>query len=230
VLGAEFICVFDGWAKSCYTENMKTLGLDEAGRGCVLGPLVVGGFLARDEDTHTLRSAGADDSKRLTHKKRVAIREALRPLGQAFLRSLSAVEIDANNINTLEEAAFAAIIIEAKPDHVIIDAPCNPRGIPAFEVRLIARLKAAGATIPSFTIEPKADGNYPICGAASIFAKVHRDAAIAALGPVGSGYPSDPTTRAWLSEFLRTETPFPDCVRTRWATIENLRASLADQP
>jgi ribonuclease HII len=94
----------------------------------------------------------------------------------------------------------------------------------------LARLKAAGATIPSFTIEPKADGNYPICGAASIFAKVHRDAAIAALGPVGSGYPSDPTTRAWLSEFLRTETPFPDCVRTRWATIENLRASLADQP
>ena len=205
---------------------MKTLGLDEAGRGCVLGPLVVGGFLALDEDAQTLRDAGADDSKRLSHKKRVAIREALSPLGTPFLRSLSPAAIDAANINTLEEEAFASIIIEASPSHVIIDAPCNPRGIPAFQARLSDRLREAGVAIPSFTIAPKADANYAICGAASIFAKVHRDAAIEALGPVGSGYPSDPVTRAWLTDFLRKNEPLPDCVRTRWGTIENLRASL----
>ena len=205
---------------------MKTLGLDEAGRGCVLGPLVVGGYLALDEDTHTLREAGADDSKRLSHKKRLTIREALGPLGTAFLREMSPAQIDAKNINTLEEEAFASIIIEAKPEHVIIDAPCNPRGIPAFQARLTRRLSEAQVAIPTFCIEPKADANYPICGAASIFAKVHRDAAITALGSVGSGYPSDPITRAWLSDFLRRGAPFPDCVRTRWGTIENLRAQL----
>ena len=206
-----------------YKPAMKTLGLDEAGRGCVLGPLVVGGFLALDEDTETLRRAGADDSKRLTHKKRVTIREALTPLGTASLREITPAEIDAGNINTLEEDAFLSLIIESSPDHVIIDAPCNPRGIPAFQARLTRRLLEAGCPVPGFTIEPKADGNYPICGAASIFAKVHRDAAINALGAVGSGYPSDPVTRAWLTEFIKNDEPFPSCVRTRWGTIENLR-------
>ena len=70
---------------------------------------------------------------------------------------------------------------------------------------------------------PKADANYPVVGAASIVAKVHRDAAIHDLGPVGSGYPSDPVTRAWLTGFLEREEPFPSCVRTRWGTIESLK-------
>jgi len=202
---------------------MKTLGLDEAGRGCVLGPLVVGGFLALEEDTQAVLDAGADDSKRLSHKKRLKVREALRPLGQAFIREVSPAQIDAGNINTLEEDAFVSLILETSPDHVIIDAPCNPRGIPNFTDRLVHRLKRANAPIPEFTIQPKADANFPICGAASIFAKVHRDAAIQALGPVGSGYPSDPVTRQWLSGFITRGEAFPACVRTRWGTIENLR-------
>ena len=50
-----------------------------------------------------------------------------------------------------------------------------------------------------------------------------RAAAIQAWGPVGSGYPSDPVTRAWLTGFIQRNEPFPSCVRTRWGTIENLR-------
>jgi ribonuclease HII len=209
-----------------YTRHMKVLGLDEAGRGCVLGPLVVGGFIAAHDDEPALREAGADDSKRLSHKRRVRVREALRPLGKPLLREITPAQIDARNINELEEEAFASIIVEAGPDHVIIDAPCNPRGIPAFEQRLTGRILRAGGRVPSFTIEPKADANFPVCGAASIFAKVHRDAAIEALGEVGSGYPSDPVTRDWLKGFLSRGEAFPDCVRTRWATIENLRQQM----
>ena len=209
-----------------YVRHMKVLGLDEAGRGCVLGPLVVGGFVATDGDESALREAGADDSKRLSHKRRVRVREALRPLGQPLLREFTPTQIDAHNINELEEEAFASMILEAAPDHVIIDAPCNPRGIPAFEQRLSARIVRGGGRVPGFTIEPKADANFPVCGAASIFAKVHRDAAIEALGPVGSGYPSDPVTREWLKGFLRRGEAFPDSVRTRWATIENLRQQM----
>jgi ribonuclease HII len=202
---------------------MRLLGLDEAGRGCVLGPLVVGGFLLQGEDDGILRAAGADDSKKLSAKRRRHVREALRPLGLPILREVSPAAIDAGNINTLEEEAFVSIILETAPDHVIIDAPCHPAGIPNFQKRISATLHAAGASIPRFTIEPKADATFAVCGAASIFAKVHRDAQIDALGPVGSGYPSDPVTRRWIQGFLARGEALPACVRTRWGTIESLR-------
>ena len=172
---------------------MKTLGLDEAGRGCVLGPLVVGGFLADSDHSEVLKNAGADDSKKLTHKRRVKIRETLGPLGQPFLRVITPAEIDAGNLNALEEQAFASIIVETKPDHVIIDAPCNPRGIPAFEQRLSRSIVEMGGEVPTFTIEPKADANYPFCGAASIFAKVHRDEHIQAPRARRLGVPIRPS-------------------------------------
>jgi len=202
---------------------MKILGLDEAGRGCVLGPLVVGGFLADSDDEARVRDAGADDSKRLSHRRRIAVRAALDGLGYASIREITPAAIDAGNINSLEEHAFAILIAETKPDTVIIDAPCNPRGISAFEDRLSQRVLQLGGRVPAMIVQPKADATFPICGAASIFAKLHRDEAIAALGPVGSGYPSDPVTRAWLQDFIRRGEPFPPCVRTRWGTIENLR-------
>jgi len=202
---------------------VRILGLDEAGRGCVLGPLVVGGFLCEESEGPRLAAAGVDDSKRIRPKKRVALREILPEHGTPFLREISPAQIDAGNINTLEEDAFFEIILDACPDHVTIDAPCHPAAIPAFVERLTSRLLAAGAKVPQMTVEPKADANYPVVGAASIVAKVHRDAAIDALGSVGSGYPSDPVTRAWLSGFISRDEPFPSCVRTRWGTIDALR-------
>ena len=106
---------------------------------------------------------------------------------------------------------------------MIIDAPCNPRAIPKFTARLLGRLNLT----PELVIEPKADLTWRPCGAASVFAKVARDRATAALGPVGSGYPSDPVTRAWILGFLLREEPLPACVRTRWGTLDKLRAEAA---
>jgi ribonuclease HII len=209
---------------------VRILGLDEAGRGCVLGPLVVGGFLCDAAESDALAAAGVDDSKRLRPKKRVALREILPEHGTPFLREMSPAQIDAENINTLEEIAFFEIILDARPDHVTIDAPCHPAAIPAFIARLSRRLVEAGVPVPTMRVEPKADANYPVVGAASIVAKVYRDAAIAQLGPVGSGYPSDPVTRAWLTGFIQREEAFPSCVRTRWGTIDALRqAQLPDR-
>ena len=94
---------------------------------------------------------------------------------------------------------------------------------------IVRTIRAAGRPSP-VTIQPKADANFPHCGAASIFAKVARDAAIAALGEVGSGYPSDPVTRAWLTGFIQRGESFPSCVRTRWGTIENLRQQTLFSP
>lgn len=209
---------------------MRLLGLDEAGRGCVLGPLVVGAFLwesegpagGRPAEQQPLREAGADDSKAMSAAARERVREQLRPLGQGRVIQISAATIDQGNINTLEEDAFFQHIVETSPDLVFIDAPVHPRGIPAFQARLAARVAARGLR-PRFVIEPKADATWPVVGAASIFAKVARDAEIATLGPVGSGYPSDPVTRAWLSGFLERGDALPDCVRSRWGTLDVLR-------
>jgi ribonuclease HII len=198
---------------------MRVMGLDEAGRGAVLGPMTVGAFVVDDSLYAELTSIGVTDSKKLSPKKRTLIAALLPELGTGDVRLLSAREIDAGNLNHLEEEVFIDLIETHQPDHVIIDAPTHPRGIPA----LIHRMKSRLSYSPTLCVEPKADLNYLPVGAASILAKVRRDAIIASLGEIGSGYPSDPTTRSFLIEALRTEAPLPDFVRTRWATIDNLR-------
>jgi len=202
---------------------MKILGLDEAGRGCVLGPLVVGAFCCTDEDLEEVVRSGATDSKKLSKKKRQEILKKLPSLGQTHRLEVSPKQIDDGNLNTLEEGCFINLILHFKPDIVYIDAPTHPRGIPALQQRLEMAIRKQGMNLPKWIIEPKADLNYPVVGAASIVAKVHRDSIIAALGDVGSGYPSDPKTRNWLKGFIDRNESFPSCVRTRWGTISDLR-------
>jgi len=167
-------------------------------------------------------ATGATDSKMLSRKRREAILLRLADVGESRLVAISPAQIDAGNINALEEAAFIEHIVHFRPHRVYIDAPVHPKGIAKLKARMAAILAKEGLD-PELIVEPKADANYPIVGAASIVAKVYRDNQIDALGEVGSGYPSDPTTRAWLSGFLKRGDPLPDCVRKRWGTIHNLR-------
>ena len=88
---------------------MRVLGIDEAGRGCVFGPLVVAGFVVDDVDGIDLIAAGAGDSKGMSAKKRLAARSALAELGQADVREISARAIDHGNLNQLEEETIAAV-------------------------------------------------------------------------------------------------------------------------
>lgn len=203
-------------------NERRLLGLDEAGRGCVLGPLVVGAFCWEGEDQAVLRAAGADDSKALSARKREEVLARLGGLGVGEVVEITPAAIDAGNINNLEEDAFVAHILRFAPDVVYIDAPVNPRGIPAFSRRIAARLAEADLR-PRLVIEPKADATWPVVGAASIFAKVLRDARITALGEVGSGYPSDPVTRRWIQGFFERGEALPPSVRARWGTIADLR-------
>ena len=214
---------------------MRLLGLDEAGRGCVLGPLVVGAFLyetggsigapgtAGDADQAPLRAAGAEDSKMLSPAKRAAARERLRALGGGHVQRIEATEIDEGNINELEIRAFISLTRALRPDAVWLDAPVHPKLIPKLQQRLVRETGVA-----AWVIEPKADHTFPVVGAASIFAKLCRDEAIEALNahaplPVGSGYPSDPITRALLKALIGTGEALPGYVRTRWGTIQELR-------
>ncbi len=197
---------------------MLLMGIDEAGRGCVLGPLVVAAFTCREEQLPALAATGVTDSKRLSAKRRQALLEPLRAVGEVELLEVSPARIDAGNINQLELEAMAALIRSARHDAVWIDGPVHPRGIPRFERELRALLEHE----PRLVIEPKADLNYPVVSAASVFAKVQRDDRIEALGAVGSGYPSDPKTRAHLKALIASGEPLPPYVRQRWGTVRDL--------
>lgn len=197
------------------------MGIDEAGRGCVLGALVVGAFVVDDVDDAVLRDAGANDSKKLAAPKRDAARIRLAAHGLEDLRFVHPAAIDEGNLNTLEEDAIADLVATWRPDALWIDALGHPRTIPATMARIFDK---AGFRPPKGVIcEPKADGTYAVVGAASIVAKTTRDARLDALRPTwgdfGSGYPSDPKTKAWLAAHAKTGRPWPDFVRTRWETV-----------
>jgi ribonuclease HII len=203
---------------------MRVLGIDEAGRGCVLGDLVIAGFVTDDPDEVTLRTAGAADSKAVSPKRRNAAKQALQALGAVEIRRISPREIDQANLNHLEEAAIVHIITAVRPDVVQIDALGHPSTLPALLRRLRAQLPEDLS--PRWTIEPKADSTFAVVGAASIFAKTLRDELLdgwrSEFGEFGSGYPSDPKTRAWITAWAETRKPWPEFVRTRWATISEL--------
>ncbi len=190
----------------------------------MLGPLVVGAYLWEGDGDAPLVEAGAGDSKKMSAKKRNKVREQLSALGSFTVREISANTIDHGNLNELEEEAIVALIRAHAPDRVIIDALGHPKTMPATIERLKRRL---GEGAPEILMEPKADMNHPVVGAASVFAKTHRDAVCEGLkdehGDFGSGYPSDPKTRTWILHHFVEGSPLPFFVRTRWGTVENLR-------
>ena len=216
------------------TDNETiVMGLDEAGRGCIIGDLVVGAFWTTADKLTALKETGATDSKKLSLKKRERILGLLPAIGEQARVHITPAQIDNGNLNTLEEEAFVELISQVKPHQIFIDAPTHPSGIPAVQRRLeqalIQRKAYTKENLPTFTIEPKADLNYPIVSAASIVAKVHRDRCLENTPAEGSGYPSDPKTRRWLKEYIRTKTPFPPCVRQRWGTIDKLKTEIAQE-
>ena len=131
--------------------------------------------------------------------------------------------LDARNINDLEFDAFAECADVLKPSAVYADAPVGPRAIPGFRTRLAERLAKLA---PELTLENKADVRFPVVSAASILAKVRRDARIAdlaaAYGEIGSGYPGDPVTRAFLVRWMKERGTPPPFARKRWATFQRL--------
>jgi len=201
---------------------VRVLGIDEAGRGCVFGDLYVAGFVAEPYEPDALRAVGATDSKRLSAKRRVAAREALSEMGTVDVRRITPAQIDDGNLNHLELEVLLDLIITHRPDHVIIDALGHPSTLPKTMDQLLSALVPHGLA-PKITMEPKADLNHPVVGAASIFAKTDRDDQLDALklehGELGSGYPSDPKVKNWLASHAATHTPWPSFVRTRWETV-----------
>lgn len=201
------------------------VGIDEAGRGAWLGPLVVGAFAAPAAQDERLRAAGARDSKQLSPAARQDVYARLLGLGDCRSVALPPAEIDRHvarrALNELEASAFARLVREIGPTTAFVDA-CDTDAL-RFG-RRVARLAGPGIRIVA---RHRADADHPYVGAASIVAKVRRDAAMEELGrtlgaEVGSGYPSDPRTVAFVRRAVRPGAPRPPWLRASWATTQRV--------
>jgi ribonuclease HII len=204
---------------------MQTLlGIDEAGRGCVIGPLVVAGVLVGEGQLKALAQLGVRDSKRLSRGVRARLFGEIHAVAhRVFLLEIAPGEL-AENLTHIELRAFCQIIRESGADRVVLDLPVGPGAQRSF----IQALRQQTATRDFELIaENGADGRYPVVSAASIVAKVHRDRTIEKLreqyGDFGWGYPSEPKTRAFLAEYFARTGKFPECARAKWRTLTRLR-------
>ena len=204
---------------------MIICGIDEAGRGPVIGPMVLCGFCIEERDEHKLRDLGAKDSKLLSPKKREELFSILKKTAIRYeVVILSPKEIDYAlndpilNLNWLEAIASAKIVNKLTPDKLIIDLPSNNKNA------YVNYLKRLLNKEPTIVAEHKADTNYPSVSAASIIAKVTRDKEIEKIKKkvgidFGSGYPSDPKTIDFLKKNFNK---YPEIFRKTWACFKKL--------
>lgn len=205
---------------------MRILGIDEAGRGPVLGPLVIAGVLCEDQEP--LRSLGVRDSKKVTPPRRRGLAQEIERLAEVKVLRMSAAELDLArddaSLNLVEARKFAELIRDMAPDEAIVD--CADTSERRFRAQILQHL---GYEVP-LTVEHRADDKYPVVSAASIVAKVRRDAEMARiseeLGPIGSGYAHDPQTIAFLEAYLRDHQEMPPHVRQSWKTSQRLLSRL----
>jgi ribonuclease HII len=208
---------------------MKLIGIDDAGRGPVLGPMILAGILVEDSEEEKLKELGAKDSKLLLPAKRKMLGEKFKKDYPYHIELSTPTEIDeSTNLNDLE-AIKAAKIVNALAKEtkerikVIIDCPSvNTEAWGKFVENLIIDKERI-----ELHVEHKADFNYPIVSAASIIAKERREEEMEKLRKekkidFGSGYPSDPKTKEFIAKFHEDE-KYTDIIRHSWATVKNLK-------
>ncbi|MBS3132216.1 ribonuclease HII [Candidatus Woesearchaeota archaeon] len=201
--------------------KMKICGIDEAGRGPLIGPLVMCGVLIGEKDEAKLKAIGVKDSKLLLPEKREELFEKIKDIVKGFeLIEIQPEEIDnavngkgGLNLNRLEARKSAEIINALNPEKAIIDAPSN--NIEVYKGYFSKFVKNKKIKL---VFEHKADFNYPVVAAASVLAKVTRDRAIESIKKkirkdFGSGYMSDPKTVKFLEENIGR---YPELFRKSW--------------
>ncbi len=201
-------------------------GIEEAGRGPVIGPMVMAGVTIEEKDLFRLDHI--KESKLLTPVQRERFFKEIKKIVKSYeIIVLSAKEIDEAlnsedlNLNWLEAITTSKIINKLQPTKAILDCPSN--NIQSYSDYVKKNLEKDIKIIA----EHKADLNYPVVAAASILAKVTRDAEIEKLKKqynidFGSGYPSDETTQRFLKE---NWDKYPSIFRKTWSSYKKVLES-----
>jgi ribonuclease HII len=202
------------------------LGIDEAGKGPVIGPLIIAGCLIDENDSDKLKDLGVRDSKELTPRQRENLFDKITSVCKDYyIAGITSKQLNAEmgiiNLNQIELARVAKVVnhfSDKKPKLIIDSFEANTE---KFAQKLRCLLDDKSTEIIS---ENRADKNFPVVGAASIIAKVTRDTEIKKIhkiyGDFGSGYPADPRTINFLNKLDEKE--FPEIVRLKWSTAERI--------
>lgn len=187
------------------------LGIDDAGRGPVIGPMVLAGCLIDEKFESELKKLGVKDSKQLTQKRREFLSEKIKEFAETFEVILIHPEhIDQQNaegtkLNEVEAIACAEIINRINKGYkkikIIVDCPSPV--IAKWQDFL--KTKIDNLSNVEVVCEHKADVNHVSCSAASVLAKTVRESEMAKIREkygeeIGSGYCSDPSTIRFLEK------------------------------
>lgn len=209
-----------------YVPPGVRFGVDEAGKGPVLGSMFAAAVCADEEDL----PAAVGDSKTISPSERERLSDRIREVATVAVAEITVERIDdpTTDMNTLTVSAHATAL-SSLPVELSEDLPGTLDACDVdeerFRERVTARLDAEADVLATHG----ADETDPLVGAASIVAKVERDSHVTRLsgefGDVGSGYPSDPTTRSFLRQYVDEHGELPDCARQSWSTCRDVLAA-----
>ena len=202
---------------------MLVCGVDDAGRGSVLGPLVIAGISIEKNKIKHLVKIGVKDSKQLSPQSREKLYEQILLIVDGYyVAKISPRIIDKsvnkNLLNQLEANYMAKVIKKLEAGASYVDScDVNPKRFGLY----ISNIAKTGKIISSH----HADRKYPVVSAASIIAKVSRDREIEKLRKnhdLGSGYPSDSKTMGFIKNWISQNGGVPVFVRKSWKPVKIL--------
>ncbi len=200
---------------------MQICGIDDAGRGSMLGPLVIAGISMDKKNLRKLSSLGVKDSKTLSPKLRESLyKKIIKTVDYYYITKIPPKLIDASvrkhHLNNLEAKYMAKVVSKLNPDTSYVDS-CDVN--PLRFGKEISKL-SDNHKIKSYH---HADSRFVVVSAASILAKVTRDRAIEKLRKnhnLGSGYPSDSVTVKFVTKYYKKNKVMPNFVRKSWKPVQ----------
>ena len=202
---------------------VQICGIDDAGRGSMLGPLVIAGISLDKKNIKKLSKLGVKDSKKLSSCSReILYKKIIEVVDSYFITKIPPRSIDASVkkhcLNNLEAKYMAKVVLKLNADTSYVDScDVNP--------------KRFGNEISKLSDNHKirsyhhADSRFVVVSAASILAKVTRDKAIVRLNKkyeLGSGYPSDSKTVNFLRKYFEKNQVMPVFVRKSWKPVQKI--------
>jgi len=214
---------------------MKVCGIDEAGRGSLIGPLVIAGVCVSEEKIEKLKEIGVKDSKKLSREKREELYKQIESICEDIVvLRISPCTIDLQreagiNLDKIEAMKIAQIIDVINADKIYIDS--LEQNSKNFEKLIKEFLNNKNANL---VVENYLDESVPVVSAASIIAKVERDRVIDEIKKevgidFGTGYPHDPLTINFIEILLKEKKELPTFVRKSWISIEILKEKIAQK-
>ena len=202
---------------------MKICGVDDAGRGSMIGPMVIAGISIEKKNIPKLRKLGVRDSKKLSPKKRELLyKEIVKLVDDYHVIRIPPRTIDKyvfeHNLNHLEAKKMAEVISNLNPDLSYVDS-CDVNA--ARFGREISDLSKK-SKVKSYHY---ADSRFVVVSAASIIAKVSRDRSIMRLNKttnLGSGYPSDKKSVNYVKKVVSSKKSLPTSIRKSWKPVQKI--------